>query len=187
MKKLYKCSFLLFVLLPARNAVSQSVAPHIIANIAGGTYENPSSYYRFDWSLGEISLVQTFAPADSSFYITQGLLQPVTEHSTLSPLILFFGKDEYVLFPNPTPARFEVNFKVRLSGRMELQLTDVTGRVLQRKAFRYYGWGHIEHFDLSGYGNGTYFVVATLTPDTSRPGDYSEAIRHSAFRVVKFR
>ena len=176
-------SILLFT---AIGSTAQSVAPHTTTNVAGGYYNNQSSYYRFEWSLGEISLVQTFSPADSSLYITQGLLQPVTEFSQLSPYIVFFGKDEYRLFPNPTPGRFEVNFKVRQSGWLELQLTDVLGNVLQKKALRYLGWGHIEHYDLSKVQYGTYFVVATLTPDTLRPGDFATVVRRSAFRVVKF-
>jgi hypothetical protein len=70
---------------------------------------------------------------------------------------------------------------------MTLQLTDVTGKVLRSRSFQYFGWGHIEKYDLSTYANGTYFVIATLTPDTPREGDHLEVIRHSGFRVVKFK
>jgi hypothetical protein len=70
---------------------------------------------------------------------------------------------------------------------MELKLTDLTGRVIKKRAFRYPGWGHIEHYDLTGYPNGTYFVIATLTPDTPRPGDNKNVVRHSGFKIIKLK
>jgi hypothetical protein len=40
-------------------------------------------------------------------------------------------------------------------------------------------------FDISRYPNGLYFVVADLKPDTNRPGDNLEVIRHSGLKVIK--
>ena len=54
------------------------VVPAIL-NAAGGTYDNASSYYRYEWSFGELLLIQAFAPADSSVLVTQGVLQPCTD------------------------------------------------------------------------------------------------------------
>lgn len=181
-------TFLLTILLLGDMvAIAQSVTPSTATNVAGGSYAPAGSYYRFEWSLGEATLVNTICPTDSSLFLTQGLLQPITEKASLSPYILFFAKGEYYIFPNPTAGRFEVNFSVRMSGRMELQLTDNTGRVLKKRAFRYPGWGHIEHYDISAYPNGTYFVIATLTPDTPRPGDNAKSVRHSGFKIVKLK
>jgi hypothetical protein len=42
------------------------VVPAVL-NTAGGTYDNALSYYRYEWSFGELVLVQSFATADSSF------------------------------------------------------------------------------------------------------------------------
>lgn len=184
MKQLYTCLSICFFLFHV-DSFSQTITPATAFNAAGGSYFKPGSYYRFDWSLGEAVLVNTICPGDSSLFLTQGMLQPITEKANLSPYIVFFAKGEYFLFPNPTHGRFEVNFLVRQSGRLELQLTDLTGRILKRRAFRYPGWGHIEHYDLSGYPNGTYFVIATLTPDTPRPGDHRTTVRHSGFKIIK--
>lgn len=178
---------LVLLLLIASGTYGQSVMPVISFNSAGGTYFKAGAYYRFEWSLGEAAVVNTICPADSSLFLTQGLLQPITEKADLSPYIIFFAKGEYYLFPNPTPARFEVNFMVRQSGRMELQLTDLYGKILKKRAFRYPGWGHIEHYDLGAYPNGTYFVIATLVPDTPRPGDQKTVIRHSGFKIIKIK
>jgi hypothetical protein len=183
MKQLYYC----FLLLVATQSRGQTVTPVTAFNSAGGTWYKSGGYYRFEWSFGEAAVVNTICPADSSLFITQGVLQPVTEKASLSPYIVFFARGEYFIFPNPTQGRFEVNFMVRQSGRLELQLTDLTGRVIQKKALRYPGWGHIEHYDLSGYPNGTYFVIATLVPDTPRPEDHKTVIRHSGFKIIKLK
>lgn len=182
MKQLY-----LFLLLLGQASFGQSVTPVTAFNSAGGSYFNAGGYHRFEWSLGEAAVITTMRPSDSSLLVTHGVLQPITEKARLSPYIVFFAKGEYFIFPNPTAGRFEVNFQVRQSGRMELQLTDLTGRVLKKRAFRYPGWGHIEHYDLSSYPNGTYFVIATLTPDTPRPGDHKTVVRHSGFKIIKLK
>jgi hypothetical protein len=184
MKRLYICLYI--TLLLGIDSFSQSVTPVTAFNAAGGTYFKAGAYYRFEWSLGEAALVNTICPSDSSLFVTHGILQPITEKANLSPYIVFFAKGEYFIFPNPTPGRFEVNFLVRQSGRLELQLTDITGRIIKRRAFRYPGWGHIEHYDLSAYPNGTYFVIATLTPDTPR-SDNKTVIRHSGFKIIKLK
>lgn len=186
MKQLYICLFILLAI-SGTASYGQSVTPVTTSNAAGGSWGPAGSYYRFEWSLGESSVVQTFIPSDSSLFLTQGVLQPITEKANLSPFIVFFAKGEYFLFPNPTAGRFEVNFKVRLAGRMELQLTDLTGRVIKKRAFRYPGWGHIEQYDLTGYPNGTYFVIATFTPDTPRSGDLKIIVRHSGFKIIKLK
>lgn len=166
---------------------SQDVSPSVVFNAAGGTYGDGRSYWRFDWSFGEAALVSTFSPSDSSLFLTQGFLQPIVPQPGLSPYIAFFATGEYYIFPNPTTGRFEVNFSVRQAGRLDLQLTDASGRSLMRKVVRYNGWGHIEKFDLSGMPNGTYFVIATLTPDPTGPNNGTPVARHSGFRIVKIR
>mgnify|MGYP000927867181 CR=1 FL=1 len=185
MKQFYPYCLILLVL-AAAGTKGQSVTPVTAFNSAGGTWYG-NGYHRFEWSFGEAVLVNTLTPQDNSVYITQGVLQPITEQSSLSPYIVFFAKGEYFIFPNPTQGLFEVNFMVRQSGRLELQLTDHMGKVLQKKALRYNGWGHIEKFDLTNYPNGTYLVIATLTPDTPRPGDSKMVIRHSGFKIVKIK
>src|SRR5688500_19847105 len=146
MKQLYTCLFILLAI-SGTASYGQSVTPVTTSNAAGGSWGPAGSYYRFEWSLGESSVVHTFIPSDSSLFLTQGVLQPITEKANLSPFIIFFAKGEYFIFPNPTAGRFEVNFKVRLAGRMELQLTDLTGRIIKKRALRYLGWGHIEKYE----------------------------------------
>lgn len=155
-----------------------------VMNSAGGTYDNPTSYHRFEWSFGELLLVDAFAPPDSSVLVTQGVLQPCTDDFKSSPHTLIFEKNEYRLFPNPTPGKFELNFFVNTTGRMKLQLIDASGRILETRNYDYNGCCRIELFDLTKYPNGLYYVVADLKPTEPR-GDGLDIIRHSGLKVVK--
>lgn len=163
---------------------AQTVTPWTF-NVAGGSYDNPSSYHRFEWSFGEMLAVSTIKPADSAVIVTQGVLQPCTDKIGHSPMTLLFEKGDYRLFPNPTTGKFEVSFFVRETGRMSLQLVDATGRVLEKRSYQYNGCCRIELFDLTGRPNGLYYVIADLKPDHLRAGDNIEVIRHSGLKVLK--
>jgi hypothetical protein len=160
------------------------VVPAIL-NAAGGSYDNPSSYYRYEWSFGELLLIQAFAPPDSSVLVTQGVLQPCTDQIGYSPFTVLFEEGDYKLFPNPTSGKFEVDFFVRTPGTMSLQLINSIGQILSKKSYHYDGCCRIELFDISRYPDGMYFVVADLKPDVLRPGDNLEVIRHSGLKVIK--
>jgi hypothetical protein len=160
------------------------VVPAVL-NTAGGSYDNSLSYYRYEWSFGELLLVQAFAPADSSVLITQGVLQPCTDKIGISPYTVLFEAGDYKLFPNPTSGKFEVDFFVQTQGLMSLQLINAAGQMLMTKSYHYDGCCRIDLFDISKYPDGVYFVVADLKPDTNRPGDDLQVIRHSGLKVVK--
>jgi hypothetical protein len=164
-------------------ARSQSTTPFIF-NGAGGSYDNASSYYRFEWSVGEMLLVNTMNTADSSCRLLNGVLQPGTEKPNY-PYTLYFEGSDYRLFPNPTPGTFELNFFVNYPGRMVLQLTDATGRILETRSYSYDGVRRIQLFDISKYPSGLYYVIATLTPNTNRPLDNISVIRRSGLKVIK--
>ena len=160
------------------------VVPAVL-NTAGGSYDNALSYYRYEWSFGELLLIQAFAPPDSSVLVTQGVLQPCTDYIGYSPFTLLFEDGDYKLFPNPTSGKFEVDFFVRTPGMMSLQLINSVGQILMKRSYHYDGCCRIELFDISRYPDGVYYVVADLKPDVNRPGDNLEVIRHSGLKVIK--
>ena len=155
-----------------------------VMNTAGGTYDNPASYYRYEWSFGEMVLIQAFAPPDSSILVTQGVLQPCTDKGP-SPFIVYFEPDEYRIFPNPTSGKFELDFFVRLTGQMNLQLINPVGQTIKTISYHYDGCCRIQQFDLTHLPSGTYFIVADFVPDQNRSGDNLQVIRHSGLKVVK--
>jgi hypothetical protein len=161
------------------------VVPAIL-NSAGGSYDNVTLSFpmRIEWSFGEMMLIQAFYTTDSTYLLTQGVLQPCTDKIGVSPYTVLFEAGDYKLFPNPTSGKFEVNFFVRTPGQMSLQLINSIGQVLMTKSYHYDGCCRIDLFDISGYPDGVYFVVADLKPDTPR-ADGLEVIRHSGLKVVK--
>lgn len=167
-----------------REAVSAQSTTPFVFNISGGSYNEPSSYYRFEWSVGELAMINTMNTADSSCRVLHGVLQPGSERP-LFPQTLVFESGNYSVFPNPTRGPFELNFFVTYPGKMELQLSDATGRVLQTRSFPYDGVRRIQMFDLSRYPNGMYFLSATLTPLSGRQLDNMVQIKRGTLKVVK--
>jgi hypothetical protein len=187
MEKIYKVLCLLLLVSAVRHASAQSAAPFVF-NATGGSYDDPSSYYRFEWSIGELTLIDMFAPPDSALLVTQGVLQPCTEKIGLSYLSTLLGSGEYRLFPNPTAGKFELDFFIRETGIMEIQLTDSYGKVLERRKYEYPGCCRIEYFDISRYPAGTYYVITHLTPNPARNrSDGQQILRHSGIRVIKIK
>jgi len=168
---------------PSLNPVN-GVVPAIL-NVAGGSYDNPSSYYRYEWSFGELMLIQAFASADSSIMVTQGVLQPCTDKLGYSAFTTIFDIGDYKLFPNPTPGPFEIDFFVRTPGTLSLNVINDVGQVLQSRKEHYNGCCRVYNFDISGYPDGVYIVAADLKPDVPRPGDNITVVRHSGLKVMK--
>jgi hypothetical protein len=74
---------------------TQSVTPSI-TNAGGGSYVDQYSYLRyFDWSIGELTLIDTKASQDSSIFVYQGVLQPCTEKPGNSPLTANFDNGDF--------------------------------------------------------------------------------------------
>lgn len=164
---------------------ANGVVPAILNAAGGHSYDQPLRPQMFEWSFGEMLLIQAFAPADSSVLVTQGVLQPCTDKIGFSAFTLIFDVGDYKLYPNPTIGPFTLDFFVRTPGQMSLQLINSVGQVLSKKSYHYDGCCRTELFDLSRYPDGLYFVVADLKPDVLRPGDNIEVIRHSGLKVVK--
>jgi len=189
MRKLLFSTLVIFFTFCSTSAQVPSTSPYnavvpAVFNNAGATYDNALSYYRFEWSFGELTLTRALAPSDSSILVTHGVLQPCTDIIGSSPQALLFEKGDYKLFPNPTSGKFEVNFFIRESGQMALQLINSLGQLLEKRSFHYDGCCRIELFDLAPYPNGVYFIVADLKPDMPR-SDGIEVIRHSGLRVIR--
>lgn len=159
-----------------RYSFAQTIAPATL-NTAGGTYDNAGSSYRFEWSFGDMLLIHSLAPSDSSLFLTQGVLQPCTDGSS-KPGSSSFGTSDYRLFPNPTTGKFELNFFIRESGQMNLRLVDATGKVLEKRSYAYNGCCAIQYFDITQHPPGLYYVIAELI---------NEKTRYSGFKVMKLK
>src|SRR5688572_3301929 len=82
-------------LLTSFSAGAQSVSPGIV-NVSGGTAS--SGYYRFDWSVGELCLIESYNQVN--IILENGFLHPGTERPGGNSNN-FFAKGDIMLFPNP--------------------------------------------------------------------------------------
>ncbi len=78
MNKLYKVCLLALLTGSTCQVTAQSIKPFVF-NVAGGSYNDPNSYYRFEWSIGEMTMIESLAPSDSLILVTHGILQPLTD------------------------------------------------------------------------------------------------------------
>ncbi len=185
-KSILACAAVLFTSLSQAQVPSlvpnNGIVPAIF-NSSGGSYDNPVSYFRYEWSFGEVLLIDAMAPPDSSILLTHGVLQPCTDVIGNSPPASEFAEGEYKVFPNPTSGKFELDFFVTTPGMMTLQLINSIGQILESRSYHYDGCCRIELFDLGRYPDGLYFIVADLKPDFKV--DNIGKIRHSGFKVIK--
>jgi hypothetical protein len=136
-----------------------------VVNVGGGSAS--SGYYRFDWSIGELCLVDSYNQIN--FILENGFLHPGTERPG-GNTNNFFAKGDIMIFPNPAYANAELNILVQQQGVVNLQILDVLGRIVFAKQFNYNGVGHIEKLDVQRYRAGTYFVHLLLSPtDPAQP------------------
>lgn len=135
------------------------IAGPAIVNVCGGSAIN--GYYRFDWSVGEMCLIESFSK--TNIILENGFLHPGTEKSNNNSNN-FFGKGDIMIFPNPAYTNTEINITLQQAGIINMQLVDVIGRVVLSKQFNYNGVGQIEKLHVTGFKAGTYFIHLVLTP-----------------------
>jgi hypothetical protein len=187
MKRKFTIALLGMALLFSIKGQGQSIAPFAL-NVAGGSFDNPSSYTRYEWSFGELVLIDTYTSASDNLILTNGLLQPCTEKITGDFTISYFGKNEWKVFPNITTGSFELDFFLTSPGLMQLQLTDAMGRVINTRKFDYHCCNRIERYDISNLADGVYFINASFTISTQLPlSERSRVNRQGTFRIVKAR
>jgi hypothetical protein len=143
---------------------AQYAGPAVV-NVCGGSAI--SGYYRFDWSVGELCLIDTYSK--TNIILENGFLHPGTErgHNNSND---FFAKGDIMIFPNPAYTNTEINITVPQAGVVEMRLVDVLGRVVLVKQFNYNGVGQIEKLNVTGLRAGTYFLHLVLSPtDPANP------------------
>lgn len=137
------------------DAVGQSITPQTI-NIAGGSYKQ--GYYNIDWSVGELSLVCQLQSNDGLLVLTNGLIQPFTDHPEKTNYSRNFSDEEIRILPNPTHDVLEVNYLSVMRGPVLFRLFDVAGRLMYQKQTNSYGIGFIERIDMTSFKAGTYML-----------------------------
>jgi hypothetical protein len=144
---------------------AQEVTPCIV-NVTGGSAT--SGYYRFDWSVGEMCLIDTYI--QPALILENGLLHAGSERPISKDPINYFAIGDIMIFPNPVYTATEVNFNLPQPGRVNMRVMDIMGKLIEVRQFDYNGVGRIEKIDLQRYPAGTYTLQLLLTPtDANMP------------------
>jgi len=155
---------------------SQSVTPAVL-NVAGGNSQN--GYYQFEWSVGEMSLVNQMESRPNLFVLTNGFLQPYILNPGVSNPYNHFAADEIKVFPTPASSYIEVDLFTRQQGKLKMSLYDAIGQRLYSTELQTFGVDLIQRIPITGYNAGTYLLHIELEAD---PNFFS---KKGAYKIIK--
>ena len=169
--KLSVAALLLIASLPAYSQLKTAV----VVNATGNSYTNGS--VTLDWSVGEMSIVNTAESVSDKLVLTNGFIQPVmvSKHQDLPS----FGSDEVTILPNPTHGNCAVKIETGQQGTIAIVVYDQQGKKVTAKRTISFVGPVVERIDLTTQPAGTYVIQVTLTPLAGFRG------KTGAFTVVK--
>ena len=154
----------------------QSITPAVI-NVAGGNSQK--GYYQFEWSIGEMSLVNQMESRPNLFVVTNGFLQPYILNPAANNSNNQFGADEIKVFPTPASTYLEIDLFTRQQGRLKISLYNAIGQKLYSTEFQTFGVDLIQRIPVNGFNAGTYLLHLELEAD---PNFIS---KHGVYKIIK--
>ena len=151
---------------------AQSVSPATL-NATGGTYI--FTYYRVEWSFGESMAINTMSDANSTVFVTNGILQPNTHNPATVDNTGTWDRDEIRILPNPTQNVLEIDFFSKQQGKVIMNFYDESGRFMGTKQFDYFGNGSIQKWNISQFASGMFLLNIQLQPtgtSVAKKGSY---------------
>jgi len=162
---------------------SQIVLPYIL-NSTGGNYVNRGNpvlpNFSFIWSVGEVTMIETFTTNNRLNILTQGVLQPFTDKDLQTIPIQGFTKEEIKVYPIPVNTLLQFDLFSNDTGRVVIQLYDILGHTLGVREFQYNTLPVNQKIDFSKYASGTYLLRVSLYNNGSLK-------KNSVFKILKLR
>ncbi len=132
-----------------------------VINTAGGSRIVSGDTY--EYSIGEMVLVHTFS--GPNLIVTQGLLQPAEADSDVSIRALTLTDGELSVYPNPSSDVIHIQPNLSSGGKLEIALTDITGRWLSGRAEYLKAGNEKQQISLQPFSSGSYMLHITFTLD----------------------
>ena len=155
---------------------SQSITPAVL-NVAGGSSQN--GYYQFEWSVGEMSLINQMESRPNLFVLTNGFLQPYILNPAVDNWKDHFGADEIKVFPTPASSYIEVVLFTRQQGRLKICLYDAIGQKIYSSELQSFGVDLIQRIPVNKFNTGTYLLHIELEAD---PNFFS---KKGVYKIIK--
>jgi hypothetical protein len=152
------------VLFISISCFSQSVTPAVL-NVAGGNSQN--GYYQFEWSVGEMSLINQMESRPNLFVLTNGFLQPYILNPGVNNWKNQFGADEIKVFPTPASSYIEIDLFTRQQGRLKISLYDAIGQKIYSTELQSFGVDLIQRIPVNTFNTGTYLLHVELEADAN--------------------
>ena len=165
-----------FIIYLSTTTFAQPEIPGVI-NTTAKSYSQ--GYYVLDWSVGEMSVINTMFAQEQGITLTNGFLQPFLFYSTNNHSSSLFDESEIRIFPNPTYNSTEVDFLSKQAGIVSLALYDANAKLIQSKKIFLSGFGMMERLDLSHLAAGTYFLKLHLVPV------FGSSFKKGMYKIVK--
>ena len=154
---------------------AQSISSSVI-NANGGTSKN--GYYQFEWSIGEMSLVNQLE-SSNQLIVSNGFLQPYI----LFPGTFYgpgqFSAGEIRIFPNPASRFVEINFFTKQKGLVTFGFYDMLGKKIFDQQVKCNGVDLIHRIPLANLPAGSYVLQIILE---ASPGSLS---KHGSYQILK--
>jgi hypothetical protein len=172
MKSSITIILLLFI---ATASICQSINTSAI-NTTGGSAKN--GYYQFEWSVGELALVDEMESA-GKLIVTNGFLQPYLVNPGSNDPSGLFTLDEIKIFPNPAARYVEINFFTKQKGRVTIVLYDAIGQKILSDEIICYGVDLIHRIPVTNLKAGSYVLNINLNSNLGFP------VKQGAYRIIK--
>jgi hypothetical protein len=143
---------------------SQSITPAVINNSGGSSQQG---YYQFEWSVGEMSLVNEMESRPNLFVVTNGFLQPYLLNPADNNPNKKFGSDEIKIFPSPASSYVEIDLFTRQQGRLRIGFYNEIGQKVYSTELQTFGVDLIEKIPVNRWSAGTYVLHIELEADPS--------------------
>lgn len=146
-------------------------------NASGGSFANDKMI--IDWSIGELSRIDTKNSASNALLVTQGLLQPDLGRQVIFVSDPAFAPGEVKILPNPVKSILQLQLSLRQIGYVRCMLFSEKGERLYQTGFTYYGYGYTQSINMTKLATGNYFLYVELEP-TEGP-----VVRKGSFKILK--
>jgi hypothetical protein len=146
-------------------------------NSSGGSFSNDKIV--IDWSIGELSRIDTKISGNNTLLVTQGLLQPDLGRRVIFVSDPAFAPGEVKILPNPVKSILQLQLSLHQVGYVRCVLFSEKGERLYQTGFTYYGYGYTQSINMTKLATGTYFLYVELEP-TEGP-----VVRKGSFKILK--
>lgn len=157
-------------------ALSQSAQQSVI-NASGGSYEIDA--YSYEWSIGELVLVNEMVEKDGKYMLTNGFLQPYTFNGKPITPATFKGQEIRILH-NPVKTNLGVQLTTSEAGKLRLKVYDEGGYTKYTNEISVPAGVTTETISMMNCASGNYFLKAEFISS-----DLSKKYKEGTFKFIK--